>query len=447
MYAARSPSGLWSTPEQVIQVTGYLGGPFGLAIDGTNHPHVAYGSDFDYYTHRQDGGTWTAPEQVGTSNGVPSLAFSSNGDLHMVVGGVPGSPAYYIHHPVTDTWGTPHAVGGTDAYFAQAAVAVDDSDAVHIVWGITILPPQQQFSYATRAANGIWSSNEEVPGASGTDPKVVARQDGTVVFAWSGKYVAYRTLARTWSTPRVATGTDVAGTGTSLSVSPNSTEVALASRLNTGLYAGRVNLHTESAGHSLMSQVVNLPADFHQPALSLFYKYTSENTVQNDQLLIHLSDGITTTTFNLMPSDWEHAWFGLDDWLGKTITVTVDLSTTANGYFTQAFLDEISIGSWLSPAPVAVQPQQVRAGQSAVITITGLNFIGTTPGEPYPIRLNDAQLLDAHWIDSTTLTATAPHSMPFGATDVFVTNPGGQTGALSDGLLIGERVCLPLVFK
>lgn len=62
------------------------------------------------------------------------------------------------------------------------------------------------------------------------------------------------------------------------------------------------------------------------------------------------------------------------------------------------------------------------------------------------VRLNDAVLPDARWINTNTLTATLPAVSP-GFYDVVVTNPGGQESALQRGLAVGKQAYLPVIFK
>jgi hypothetical protein len=113
-------------------------------------------------------------------------------------------------------------------------------------------------------------------------------------------------------------------------------------------------------------------------------------------------------------------------------------------------LDEVSIGSWLTPAPQAVTPDQIDVWTSTVITITGENFITIPPGtlaiERPLVHLNNIPLTDVHWVNSTTLTATTP-TLPLDIYDVVVTNPGGQASAVPHELIVGRRAYLPVVFR
>ena len=108
---------------------------------------------------------------------------------------------------------------------------------------------------------------------------------------------------------------------------------------------------------------------------------------------------------------------------------------------TRLYLDDINIGSWLTPDPQSVEPTQVVATASTVITITGDNFIA-----PVQVRLNDTPLPNATRINTNTITATVP-PLPFGHYDVIVTNAGGQASGLADALLIGYEVYLPLIHR
>ena len=121
--------------------------------------------------------------------------------------------------------------------------------------------------------------------------------------------------------------------------------------------------------------------------------------------------------------------------------MTVNWHQSAGKPYSAVYLDEISLGSWLTPYPQTITPWHIKDSATHVITITGDNFLATPQ-----VRLNDVPLPDVTWIDTTTLTATVP-ALPFGCYDLIVTNPGGQASGLPRALLVGYEVLLPIVSK
>ena len=77
----------------------------------------------------------------------------------------------------------------------------------------------------------------------------------------------------------------------------------------------------------------------------------------------------------------------------------------------------------------------------SLITITGDNFIA-----PVQVKLDDVQLPDAQWVNTTIITATAP-ALPFGRYDVIVINAEGQAGGLPSALLVGYETFLPVIMR
>jgi hypothetical protein len=157
---------------------------------------------------------------------------------------------------------------------------------------------------------------------------------------------------------------------------------------------------------------------------------------------VRVSQGMTTTeVFSTSQSvDWTHSWVDLEPWSGKTITLTLESRTAISEPYAQLTLDEVSIGSWLTPVPLVVTPPQVDVGESAAITITGDNFL-----EGAQVRLDHITVTDTYWIDAETLTATVPVEMTAGIYGLWVVNPGGQEGLLRGGFQVGEILFLPTV--
>src|SRR5208283_5845079 len=75
----------------------------------------------------------------------------------------------------------------------------------------------------------------------------------------------------------------------------------------------------------------------------------------------------------------------------------------------------------------SVSPSSGATGGGTAVTITGTNFVsGAT------VTFGSAAATNVAVLNATTITATAPAGSA-GAATVMVTNPGGQSGSLSNG--------------
>jgi hypothetical protein len=204
----------------------------------------------------------------------------------------------------------------------------------------------------------------------------------------------------------------------------------------------RTGVSPPPAGASAISQTVALPPGLHRPTLSWLYRLRGVLPGHSGGFSVRVSQGVTTTeVFSTSESvDWTHAWVDLEPWAGETITLTLESTSVISEPYAQLTLDEVSIGSWLTPVPLAVNPGQVEVGASAAITITGENFL-----EGAQVRLDHVTLADSHWVNGETMTATVPVEMSAGIYRLWVVNPGGQEGLLPRAVQVGKVAFLPIV--
>lgn len=200
-----------------------------------------------------------------------------------------------------------------------------------------------------------------------------------------------------------------------------------------------------------MAQTVTLPQDLHQPTLSFLYHYQSESATSSDTFYVRVQEAgqestlLTVAGATLPPmlaDGWAHAWFDMDAWRDKTITVTFALSDTADGALSWVTLDEVALGAWETPSISAVTPDRIEFGATAPITLTGGNFIETPA-----VHFGATPAAVVEWLDAQTLRVTPPAALPFGVHDVTVRNPGGASAVRLGGLQVGHQVLLPMVWK
>ncbi|MBN1920549.1 MAG: IPT/TIG domain-containing protein, partial [Anaerolineae bacterium] len=193
---------------------------------------------------------------------------------------------------------------------------------------------------------------------------------------------------------------------------------------------------------SALSQVITIPEDMHKPTLSFDYTLTGA---------LQATEGLSATlvgegfAFSLPVSDettdWQRIWADVSPWAGETVTLTLAASVRELQSNLQVSLDDISLGSWLTPLPTAVTPIKLTPYASVVITVTGSNFL-----EGAQVVIDDL-LLDSTWVSATEITATMPATLALGGHLLRVVNPGGQTGYAPQVLVVGEAVYIPVLLK
>ena len=211
---------------------------------------------------------------------------------------------------------------------------------------------------------------------------------------------------------------------------------------------------TETVAGTAISQVVTVTGDMHRPTLSFAYALGAKTQVRNlvsaangaaPAFEVIVSNGITTTqvfSSNQRP-EWTTAWVDMSAWQGESVTLTFLLNPGS----VPLNLDDISLGSWLTPVPAQTNITQLPANAPAQqITITGTNFIATPT-----LKLNNSNtnitLSNVRRLTETQLTADQPANLPIGIYDLWVTNPGGQESVLPNAIKVGQQLYLPLARK
>lgn len=209
---------------------------------------------------------------------------------------------------------------------------------------------------------------------------------------------------------------------------------------------------TSTASMASAAQTFSIPATDAPQILSFMYNLTATSPFSNSQLAVTLAATDTVVTIwgtTTSCAIWCHAWVDVSEWSGQSVTLTISLDQSP-GETLQATVDEVVLGSWHTPIIEQVTPARIDAHISTVITLTGQNFLAEPLSSTYitgPTVLLNMTPLETHWSSTTTLTVTVPATMPFGLYTIWVSNPGGFSGALRDSLRVGHAVILPLIAK
>jgi len=281
-----------------------------------------------------------------------------------------------------------------------------------------------------RFYDGTWSMQET---GILDMPSSVSIYDGTIHAVGYGGYFRW-TPEQGWFTPPSSQGF-----GSALSVDNQGI-------LHTADQTGYRTLErSKDTGYASLSQRVSIPADMHKPTLSFIARWRGGSAQGSSTYNVTITDEITNTSVFTGPAthSWEHSWIPLDGWIGKEITVTFTIHQADGEPMVYLDLDDISIGSWLTPVIETIIPSEIHdPSLSQTITITGENFIKTPAIFVDQVPVNSANVT---WINEFTIKLVLPQNILPGFHDLKVVNPGGQASLLAGAIRIGYFSILPLI--
>ncbi len=462
-----------------------------LAIAANDVLHVVWaGAQGLYFSMKAPNDNWTAAQVIGQGR-QPDLAVDSQGGDHIIYEcyGACGwtSRIYYRQRSANGIWQAPVAMDSGDGYMLPG-ITVGPDDAAHLIWqevGGGIFA-------RTRQADGSWSARQTVYTASGYsyDPQIIlADPYGGVHALWNSPYqvyYAYRQPGGGWSAAQALSpmrysfraAVDPRGrihvlgmlqyapnsglyytirepTGawsTPLLVADGQWEIAFGAdgipqmmgydMTGNGVTLYRTALRRAGPAVSSLAQTVTIPANAHKPTLGFWYRIDGATADSQSRMVVSVSAGGSATqvfTATMAP-DWSQQALDLTAWRGQAVTLNFELHQAAGDFYQTLLVDNVTVGSWLTPVPAAVQPEAAPSGVASRLTIGGENFL---PGAA--VRINNTPLTGVTWIDERTLEADLPAGYAPGLYNVWVINPGGQMGVLPSGLRVGLSTWLPLV--
>ncbi len=431
-YATREPDGTWSGPASIAG--GCCFGPQ-LQVDQQNTLHAMWDdSGSVYHASKPLGQDWTVPEVVG--GGIDArFKVGSDGSLHAVWAG--GGVAYATK-PVGAAWSSP--VNLSNSLEGIPDIAVDGQNLPHVVW----IGSGGNVMYTHETVNGLWSSpvgiaiSAQFPVGSPAIAVIGPATIGVALYADGALKFTESTDDLPWQETQTL---GPAAWGTAHIELDDQGLPQVAWQASSGIVQSGP-APVPLAGDSWLTQTLSVPGDMHQPTLSFLYRLSG--ALPNSTWLELSIDSETTTLSMTLASntaDWAQKWIDMQPWAGQPITLSFRVHQTLGLPGAWAYIDDVTLGSWLTPDPQTIEPVHLTTPASQVITITGDNFFATPQ-----VRLNDVPLADVTWVNTTTLTATVP-LLPFGRYDLIVTNPGGQASGLPRALLVGYEVMLPIVRK
>ncbi len=459
MFAVRDFNGNWSNPAKVADTAPDSHGYPDLAVDSLGQPHIVYNyGGAVFYKYKPLGQAWSAAEAVtpsGQYGNRSTIVVGPDGVVHVIYQDTPNCALQYRQRSASGSWGSPQTIARYYDYLTKNSdMVLDRNGRLQVVY--SPFGRDGAIYWITKDPSGVWSSARAIASLAG-DPRIGAFADGRLAATWNqnGEWVmAYTDAVEQWSLPHslILKGAYEQG---ALALHPESNVVALADSVQVAdgpeIFAAVAQTWIEPASVSQIVQAITLPLEIHAPTLSFVYQYQSEATTSADTFSLRVQDGayettllaVNANTFTPTLADgWAHAWFPMDAWSGKTISVTFTLSDTADSAWSWVYLDEVTLGAWESPLITAVLPAQIEARSTTLITITGANFIQTPT-----VYFGTTPATSVQWMDAQTLHVIPPASLVIGLHPVVVSNPGGASATLLDGLQVGHRVLLPFISR
>jgi len=433
------------------------GGPQ-LLRDYQGGLHLFWRSDMGiwYHTYQPPNGVWETPQATKAPGG--AIAIDSLGTFHAVWQASADSglaqDILYSSKPAGGDWSEPIRVVQTrlQSTWPSPQMGVAPDGTVHLLW-----QAEKSFVYASKSPGGQWSAPTDI--AQLADISWEYQNHRRLAVDSSGRiHVVYITGKSAEQTKLVYLAKRPEG---------HWKQIAVAQFVPAWIFTLAVDrlgvihviwkklpwednsvYHTQTAvaptdAELSVSQMVAIPPETHRATVSLLYNLEpwQAGDTRFHVILSNEFTSIQVASPSAAAEGWVHAWADVSAWAGQTVNLTIGLHQKAGSPFNQIYLDDITLGSWVTPVIHQIAPSFIDPSQATRITLTGENFFATPT-----LRVND-KFLDCIWLDEHTLQATLPPGLTSGIYDVWVTNPGGQVGVFPSGLRIGSQIYLPVLYR
>lgn len=418
-YCERQANGVWSEP---LLLDDGNGGD--IAVDGFGGVHLAYGHPWDAYTisgfyqYRTPEGIWQEPRNLTVARSGALIAVGAANNVHMLFNG----NDYFVNEP---PYTMPDFRGFTGSGGDDLRAVVDNTDTMHLISGLgyysALGTNPRPVEFLSNAERGMLA--------------VDARQNLYVVgINGDHVYLRYKPAGLEWTTPEVIG--EYSGLFTHI-LSDAAGNLVIGYMQSMYEPVVRDSLPGNTAV-STLSQALTIPADMTKPTLSFDYRLAGTGYFS-----VTLVSTETTTLFSTTTnvSNWTHAWVDVFPWAGESVIVTFATTVQTPASELRLYLDDVSLGSWMTPAPQTVDPRVVEAHRTTPITVLGQNFL-----EGARVYAGNT-LLGSAWVSDTQMTAIVPLSLTMGVYPLRIVNPGGQTGYAPQALQVGTAAWMPVLLK
>ena len=210
LLAVRSPGGTWSAPENLGSLGAY-DQQVGIAVDGHDVVHAVWpGSDGLYYRWRAPGAPWSIAQRLVPSGSTADIAADHLGGVHIIYydWNPSGNENHvrYLERLPSGVWLPPAILDQSNGY-RYPGVAVGSDASVHFIYQkIQYIDRPGGIFYRWRPYGGAILPEEQLWtgfGYSFWRQNLAVSSDNTVhaVFDWNDNYYSSRPAGGAWSTP------------------------------------------------------------------------------------------------------------------------------------------------------------------------------------------------------------------------------------------------------
>ncbi|KPV50370.1 hypothetical protein SE17_27345, partial [Kouleothrix aurantiaca] len=281
---------------------------------------------------------------------------------------------------------------------------IDRKGTIHIVWNLN-----QDTYYVQIPPGGVPTLPMSLP--DGGYPFTLLENGGTIYMldpktsGGVGSYIRAKTIDGPWTQPiKIASQaygflatTDASGRLHMLRSGPQQS--------NGANWYYQTILGAET-GTSALKQSVAIPANMYKPTLSFEYSLAGVAPGSGSKLIATVNDGVQSTTVftSTNGTGWSLASIDMQPWAGKTVDLAIELHQAAGAASASAFIDDVALGSWLTPVIHSITPENIAHPRTpTILTIHGENFINAPT-----VLLGSTLLTNVQRIDDQTIQATVP---------------------------------------
>jgi hypothetical protein len=439
VFSQRMANGNWSTAEELGD---NLGDPPILLAQPDGHLHLLY-PKWDAadtlltlnYRQRPPGAPWGDPVLLDPLDGVDAAALTPDGNLHLFIASTMDGLFDRIYKP-GGVLGAASKIADTP-YSRNIIPLVNTSGGIRLLW----------MGYDWSAYNRYYA--EYQPGKGWTAPIKIALKNGisfdpvSSPAGWlhlvSGKDYQYQTPDGVWFKTEIAVSASRVLVGTD-------SRVLFLSKPGTGGLEYAASEPVMQGQSSSVSQTLTVDSTG-SPTLAFLYRMPATATAQQSAFKVEVVEGATVSEvagFSGSQPDWKQAYVDMYDWRGKTVEVRFTLARADGEGNTRVYLDEISLGAWVTPKITNVSPaiKLPLIFGPWNLTIQGQNFVHPVSS----VWLGDKEFTPVKVDENTLKILIQPGDLiGYGFYDVIVRNADGTEGVLPGGFLFQAPLFFPMV--
>jgi len=444
---------LCASPEIALPAVGLDRSMPQIAVDVSNTLHLVWVDDTVTrtlrYAQRPDGGAWSAPEAILDNASTAYLGVDDSRTVHVISSNKNNQgagSALLFRKTMGARWSAAEAAGDT-YHGLQYRFAVTGDGTEHVVW----YDSGSGLHYQMKHPGQPWSDFLAISDVQeySTTPTYLGVSAGGVVHVvyrgcmW-GECIAYKVkppASATFFHP--ADNFAVYNAGRAVTLDALGVIHLAWQPASDPIIHHTQTLVANGPSEYSVSQRVTIPAQAHRATVSLVEHSEPTWQLGNNRLAIEFSTGLTSTTVLSTATgsiEWSSHWADVNAWAGETITVSVVVHQAAGSPYQQAFVDDVMLGSWLTPVLTDLSQTQWDAWSPQTITLTGYNFISMPM-----VYLGNTVITDVDYLDEATLVAHLP-AQPPGPLSMQVVNPGSQS-SLPRLARVGLQTYLPVINK